>query len=201
MIAGWSSLVARRAHNPKVVGSNPAPATRTSRNKKPLLGFFILCQSVEVTMVSETSLRDHLASVVLSLGYEFIGCELMRQGRNTLLRIYIDKEKGVNLDDCALVSRQLSAVLDVEDPIQSRYILEVSSPGMDRPLFELAQYKKVIGKKIKIRLSSPIDNRRNLVGILLAIEEDSKIQLLVDEEKLTLPFSQIEKAKLINVGG
>ena len=78
----------------------------------------------------ESTLRDRVASVVNAMGYEFVGCELQRQGRGSVLRIYIDSEKGITLDDCSKVSRQVSAMLDVEDPIQGHYTLEISSPGI-----------------------------------------------------------------------
>jgi ribosome maturation factor RimP len=146
---------------------------------------------------SEVSLRDRLASLVNSMGYEFVGMELLRQGRKrSLLRIYIDKDKGVTLDDCTTVSRQVSAMLDVEDPIQDEYSLEISSPGIDRPLFEITQYQKQIGERIKVRLSSRLAERRNIVGFLLRVEGDD-IHLLVDQEELVIPFSTIEKAKVI----
>lgn len=143
-----------------------------------------------------TSLRDSLCGVVEAMGYEFVGCELLRQGKRSLLRVYIDSPKGITLDDCSTVSYQISAMLDVEDPIQGEYNLEISSPGIDRPLFDLEHYKKYVGKKVKIRLQAPIDNRRNIVGVLLKVEE-MNIHLLADAEELVVPFSEIEKAKLI----
>ncbi|MHB1949286.1 MAG: ribosome maturation factor RimP [Gammaproteobacteria bacterium] len=147
-----------------------------------------------------TSLRDLLASVVTSLGYESVGTELISQGRGSLLRVYIDSEQGITVDDCSKVSYQVSAMLDVEDPIRSQYTLEISSPGLDRPLFELAHFEKYVGNKVKIRLMAPIDNRRNLVGVLMRVE-GKNIHLLIDTEELVVPFSEIEKAKLIaNVG-
>ncbi len=144
----------------------------------------------------DVTLRDRLASLVSSMGYEFVGCELLRQGRGSLLRIYIDSEAGILVDDCSKVSRQVSAMLDVDDPIQGRYILEVSSPGLDRPLFEKAHYLKVLGSRIKVRLYTPIDDRRNFVGLLLRVEE-ANISLKVDDQEMILPFSNIEKAKVI----
>ncbi len=142
------------------------------------------------------TLRDRLASVVEALGYEFIGCELQRQGRGSLLRIYIDSANGITVDDCSKVSYQVSAMLDVEDPIQGAYTLEVSSPGIDRPLFEIAHFNKYVGNKVKIRLLAPIENRRNLVGMLVKVES-MNIHLLIDSEEIVVPFSEIEKAKLI----
>jgi ribosome maturation factor RimP len=142
---------------------------------------------------TEFSLRDRLASLVTSMGYEFVGMELQRQSRRrSLLRIYIDIEKGITLDDCTKVSRQVSAMLDVDDPIQGEYSLEVSSPGLDRPLFELAHYLKQIGNRIKVRVSSPLKDRRNFVGVLLRVETDN-IHLLVDIDELVIPFSTIAK--------
>ena len=146
---------------------------------------------------AEISLRDRLASLVSSMGYEFVGMELQRQSRKrSLLRIYIDSEKGITLEDCTTVSRQVSAMLDVDDPIQGEYSLEISSPGLDRPLFELAHYEKQIGNRIKVRVSSAVMSRRNFVGVLLRVEGDN-IHLLVEQDEITLPFSTIEKAKVV----
>ena len=92
--------------------------------------------------IAET-LRDSLASIVEALGYEFVGSEIVGQGKHAVLRIYIDSENGITIDDCSKVSYQVSAMLDVEDPIRGEYDLEVSSPGIDRPLFELSHFKKV----------------------------------------------------------
>lgn len=143
-----------------------------------------------------TTLRDLLASVVTAMGYEFVGHELQRQGRDSLLRVYIDSENGITVDDCSKVSRQVSAMLDVEDPIQGQYTLEISSPGLDRPLFEIAHFEKYIGNQVKIRLLAPIKNRRNLVGVLLRVE-GTNIHLLIETEELVVPYSDIDKAKLI----
>lgn len=143
-----------------------------------------------------SSLRDRLASLVVALGYEFVGFELSRQGRSSLLRIYIDSPKGILVDDCSRVSRQISAMLDVEDPIKDRYTLEVSSPGLDRPLFDIGHFEKCVGETVKVRLNVPIGDRRNFVGKLLKVEGDN-IHILLDEEEIVVPFSDIEKAKRI----
>ena len=143
-----------------------------------------------------TTLNDLVGSVVTGMGYEFVGCELLSQNRSSVLRIYIDKEKGVTLDDCSRVSYQISAMLDVEDPIQGRYTLEVSSPGLDRPLFEIAHYQKFLGKQIKVRLHTPLNDRRNFVGTLLKVEGND-IHVLVDQNEVVLSFSSIDKAKVI----
>jgi len=132
------------------------------------------------------------------MGYELVGCEMVPQGRQMVFRIYIDSETGVTADGCAQVSYQVSAMMDVEDPIQSRYSLEVSSPGIDRPLFEIEHYRKYIGKTVKIRLYAPINQRRQYKGILQRVEGED-IYLLVDgiEQEVKLPFSAIEKGNLV----
>jgi ribosome maturation factor RimP len=204
VIAGWSSLVARRAHNPKVVGSNPAPATKKHIKNKTPLGVFYF-QSTEKMKShmkqAENTLQNLLTSLIVGMGYEFVGCELNKSRNGSLLRIYIDKPKGVTVDDCSLVSRQVSAMLDVEDPIQGKYTLEVSSPGLERPLFEIAHYQKYLGSNIRVRLYAPLDGRRNFVGVLLRVEE-AKVVVKVDETEFALAFSNIEKAKLVaNIAG
>jgi ribosome maturation factor RimP len=146
---------------------------------------------------AEVTLHDLLKTLVSSMGYEFVGMELRKQSRRTsTLRIFIDTDKGVTVDDCAKVSRQVSAMMDVEDPIQGEYNLEVSSPGLDRPLFEIAHYHKQIGNRVKVRLHTPVIDRRNIVGVLLRVEENN-IHLLVDQEEIIVPFSSIDKAKVI----
>lgn len=148
----------------------------------------------------EVTLRDQLQSLVNAMGYEFVGCELFRQGRGSVLRIFIDIERGITVEDCSRVSRQVSAMLDVDDPIQGEYSLEVSSPGLNRPLFEVAQYQKQIGQNIKVRLHAPMNNRRNYVGVLIRVD-DEKIHMLCESVEVELPFSDIEKANVIaNVG-
>lgn len=143
-------------------------------------------------------LHERLATLISSMGYELVGCEMVPQGRQMVFRIYIDSETGVTADGCAQVSYQVSAMMDVEDPIQSRYSLEVSSPGIDRPLFEIEHYRKYIGKTVKIRLYAPINQRRQFKGILQRVEGED-IYLLVDgvEQEIKLPFSAIEKGNLV----
>lgn len=148
-----------------------------------------------MTKVAST-LTERLAPLVQTMGYELVGCEYHGQGKYSVLRVYIDSEAGITVTDCSRVSQQLSAILDVEDPIPGHYSLEVSSPGIDRPLFELAQYQKQIGNKLKVRTYTPIQNQRNFVGVLLRVE-GSDIYLLVGTEERILPFSDIEKANVM----
>jgi ribosome maturation factor RimP len=179
-----------------------------NNKKTPTWGFFVFVQRISGRIAHffyymmedmakiESTLHDRLASIVSAMGYEFIGGELESRGRGGLLRLFIDDQKGITLDDCSRVSYQVSAMLDVEDPIQGRYTLEVSSPGLDRPLFEIAHYQKQIGNRIKLRLCAPIQNRRKFIGILLRVDGDD-IHLLVDTNEVVLPFSNIEKANVI----
>ncbi|PZQ34759.1 MAG: ribosome maturation factor RimP, partial [Ectopseudomonas oleovorans] len=120
----------------------------------------------------------------------------LSQGRHSLLRVYIDKADGILIDDCEIVSRQLSGVLDVEDPITSEYTLEVSSPGMDRPLFTLEQFATHAGEQVKIKLRSPFDGRRNFQGLLRGVEEQDVV-VQVDDHEYLLPIDLIDKANII----
>ncbi|BCD84859.1 ribosome maturation factor RimP [Pseudomonas solani] len=141
-------------------------------------------------------LQALLAPVVEALGYQCWGVEFLSQGRHSLLRVYIDHENGIQVDDCEKVSRQVSGVLDVEDPIASEYTLEVSSPGMDRPLFTLEQFAAHAGELVKIKLRSPYDGRRNFQGLLRGVEEQDVVVLVEDHEYL-LPIDLIDKANII----
>ncbi|MBD9426676.1 MULTISPECIES: ribosome maturation factor RimP [unclassified Pseudomonas] len=141
-------------------------------------------------------LQAMLAPVIESLGYQCWGIEFISQGRHSLLRVYIDHANGILIEDCEAVSRQVSAVLDVEDPISSEYTLEVSSPGMDRPLFTIEQFAKHVGEQVKIKLRSPFDGRRNFQGLLRGVEEQDVV-VLVDDHEFLLPIDLIDKANII----
>ncbi|WP_121378951.1 ribosome maturation factor RimP, partial [Pseudomonas aeruginosa] len=140
-------------------------------------------------------LQALLAPVVEALGYECWGVEFISQGRHSVLRVYIDRPEGILIDDCEAVSRQVSGILDVEDPISGEYTLEVSSPGMDRPLFTLEQFAKHAGEQVKIRLRSPYEGRRNYQGILRGVEEQDVV-VLVDDHEYLLPIDSIDKANI-----
>ncbi|GAB3370925.1 ribosome maturation factor RimP [Azotobacter armeniacus] len=141
-------------------------------------------------------LQALLAPVVEALGYECWGIEFLSQGRHSLLRVYIDHANGILIDDCEKVSRQISGVLDVEDPISNEYTLEVSSPGMDRPLFTLDQFARNAGEQVRIRLRSPFEGRRNFQGLLRGVE-DQDVVVLVDDHEFLLPIDLVDKANII----
>ncbi|MFC4699593.1 ribosome maturation factor RimP [Glaciecola siphonariae] len=144
----------------------------------------------------EQKLTDMLNAPVEATGFELVGVEFIRAGKHSTLRVYIDSENGVDVDDCANVSHQVSAVLDVEDPITTEYNLEVSSPGMDRPLFKASHYASVVGEEITVKLNLPQDNRRNFKGKLTQ-STDTHIHIDVDGESFVLPISNISKANLV----
>ncbi|MBU2966839.1 ribosome maturation factor RimP [Amphritea sp. 2_MG-2023] len=141
-------------------------------------------------------LQELIEPSVVALGYQLWGIEMVSQGRHSMLRIYIDAENGIGVDDCANVSRQVSGILDVEDPISGEYTLEVSSPGMDRPLFTLEQYKAFVGHVLQVKLRMPFDGRRRFKGVLKGFE-DEDIVLVVDQEEYLLPIDHIEKANIV----
>ncbi len=141
-------------------------------------------------------LTDLFLPVVESMGFELVGVEFHGTEHHGLLRIYIDHENGIVVDDCAKVSRQISALLDVEDPISQGYDLEVSSPGINRPLFKQDDYQRFSGLRAKIKLGVALDGRKNFSGTLQGIEED-QVLIEVDNETFELPFHDIAKANLI----
>ena len=140
--------------------------------------------------------QDILTPVIEALGFECWGIEYISQGRHSLLRVYIDHENGIFIEDCETVSRQLSAVMDVEDPISSEYTLEVSSPGMDRPLFTLEQFAAFVGEQVKIRLRSPVEERRNFQGLIRSVE-DQDVVVQMGEFEYLLPIDLVEKANIL----
>lgn len=147
-------------------------------------------------MAKETQLIELLQPVVETMGFVFWGLEFSGSGRHSMLRIYIDHADGINVDQCAEVSRQLSSVLDVEDPITQEYTLEVSSPGLDRALFTLEHYQQYVNHIVDLRLRIPFDGRRKFKGQLLGVEEQD-IVLLLDEHEYLLPIELIEKAHIV----
>lgn len=144
----------------------------------------------------EQNLQAMLQGAVEDLGCELWGIECQRTGRFMTVRLFIDKEGGVTVEDCADVSREVSAILDVEDPIADKYNLEVSSPGLDRPLFTLAQYERYIGQEIAIHLRIPVMDRRKWQGKLERIENDM-LTLLIDGQEQTFAFGNIQKAHVV----
>ena len=133
--------------------------------------------------------------VVEGLGYECVGVEYNSHPKHGFLRIFIDTEQGVGMEDCTKVSHQVSGVLDVEDPIAGEYNLEVSSPGMDRPLFKLKQFEQFIGHTAQVNLFKPVGGRRKITGLIEKVE-DNNVYLQQDGQVYKVPFQAMSKAKL-----
>ena len=143
-------------------------------------------------------LYEKLAPLVRGMGFELVGVEYHPNSKNALLRIYIDAEAGVDVDDCADVSHQVSGWLDVEDPISGHYTLEVSSPGLDRPLFLAEHFERFAGHAARIALAAPLAERggRRFKGVLRGLDEAGRVVLEVDGEALAIGIEQIDKARL-----
>ncbi|MCP3869947.1 MAG: ribosome maturation factor RimP [Gammaproteobacteria bacterium] len=145
----------------------------------------------------QDSLVGLLGKSVTGMGYELVGVEFSSRGSaGALLRIYIDHPEGITVDDCAEVSHQVSGVLDVEDPIPGEYQLEVSSPGLDRPLFDREHYERFSGSPVRIKLQVKLEGRRRFEGLLKGVDGD-EVLLEMEGELFRLPLSQIEKARLM----
>ena len=151
---------------------------------------------VQVVAGKQSQLEAIIKPIVSLLEYDLWGIEFVSQGRNSMLRIYIDHEDGIGLDACEAVSRQVSAVLDVEDPIADEYTLEVSSPGLDRPLFKLEQYVEWAGATVNLRLRVPFEGRRRFKGVVKGVE-DQDVVVEADGHEYLLPIDSIEKAQVV----
>ena len=143
---------------------------------------------------------EHLAlliePIVEGLGYECVGIEYNPHPQHGLLRVYIDSENGILLEDCTKVSHQLSGVLDVEDPISGNYQLEVSSPGAERPFFKLAQFERFVGSTVTVNLFKPINKQRKITGKIESVEGDIVV-LQQAGQNLDIPFQAMSKARLV----
>lgn len=148
-------------------------------------------------MILEEKIAQMVRPTVESLGFELWGCEYIPAGKHSTLRIFIENNSvGVTVDDCGRVSRQISALMDVEDPIASAYLLEVSSPGMDRLLFTPSQFKTYEGQIVQVRTSSPVMGRKRFKGVMSQVT-DQNIVVEVDGEAYELAFDLIDKANLV----
>ena len=134
--------------------------------------------------------------VVEALGYELVGVEFQASRPNASLRVYIDKPAGIQIEDCERVSHQLSGLFDVEDPIAGQYTLEVSSPGLDRPLFEARDFIRFAGHKARIQMDAAIDGQRKFTGVIRGVANEQLV-LEVEQSELSLPLDKIGMARLV----
>lgn len=147
-----------------------------------------------------TDLRNKLIAIIepelATIGYELVELVYKPRGSTALLRVYIDAEAGVGLEDCAKASRRISSVLDVEDPVPGAYELEVSSPGFDRPLRTLEHFQRYVGSQVKVETLRPLDGRRRFKGPLLAANAE-QLRMEVDGTEREIPFPLVERASLV----
>lgn len=184
-----------------MVGSSHAACSTelVSRLEVGLVPIFYLCGSNSMASKAEV-IQKMVEPVIGALGYQLWGLEYLGQGRHTMLRIYLDKPGGINIDDCAEASRHISSLLDVEDPIKDEYTLEVSSPGLDRYLFTPAQYEQYLNESVKVRLSQAVSGRRNFAGVLHSITAQGNewvVEIKVGEDVLSFPFGIVERAQVV----
>ncbi len=147
----------------------------------------------------QDKLTELLRPAVEGLGYELVGIEHLPMGKHTVLRIYIDSNDGITVNDCSQVSHQVSGVLEVEEPIKGQFTLEVSSPGIDRPLFNFEQFKQFVGSKVKIKLYHAIEGKRKITGLIEGIEgEDINVKDADSDTVFQLTIDDIDKANIIS---
>ena len=140
-------------------------------------------------------LRTLFEPAIVALGYELVGVELLR-AKTTILRIYIDGPEGIGVDDCQAVSHQVSGILEVEDPIRGQYSLEVSSPGLDRPLYQASDFDRFAGHEVTLRLLAPVGGQRKFKGVLGGLR-DGQVVVEMDEEELVVSLEEIDQARLV----
>jgi len=140
-------------------------------------------------------LEELIGPVVAALGYELWELEYAPRAGNALLRIFIDAQAGVTLEDCERASRAVSEALDGADPIPGHYTLEVSSPGLDRVLRTQAHFARYVGERIRVQLKQPLDGRRRFVGRLSGIE-DEVLEVDLEDGRVRLPIDAIQRARL-----
>jgi ribosome maturation factor RimP len=144
----------------------------------------------------QTHLWELFEPVVSGMGYELIEIEHFPNPKHGVLRLYIDKEDGVNVEDCSSVSRQISALIDVEDPVSGQFNLEISSPGLDRPLRRVKDFQRFTGSLVKIKTVVPMDGQRNFKGRLLKADEEVLV-IETDTEEISMPMSAVDKARVV----
>lgn len=147
--------------------------------------------------MTNEKLNELLLPLVSDLGLEFVGLEFSPGHGGSRLRVFIDAPgQAVTIDDCERVSREISALLDVNDPIQGRYTLEVSSPGIDRPLFTIEHFRRFIGSEVKLNTSLPIDGRQRFQGEIRGVDGD-RVQLIQDGREVAINHTNVVKARLV----
>ena len=141
-------------------------------------------------------IRELIEPAIDSMGVELDDMELGRMKGKILLRVYIEKQGGVSIDDCEKVSREIATVLDVEDPVPGAYVLEVSSPGLDRPLRKPRDFIRFSGKKVRVVTNEPVDKQTFFVGKIEDATDEDVMLVLQKDKKITISYNNISKARL-----
>ncbi len=141
-------------------------------------------------------LEQLLEPVIAGLGYELLLLEYSPSPKSAMLRLYIDAAEGITLDDCERVSKEVAGVLDVEDPIRSAYRLEVSSPGLDRPLVKRAHFERFAGQQARVQLMAPLNGRRRYAGTIVDVDGEV-LRLETKEGAVEIPLAEIDRARLV----
>lgn len=141
-------------------------------------------------------LWDLFEPVVIGMGYELVEIEYLPNPKYGVLRLFIDKQSGIQVEDCSAVSRQISALIDVEDPVPGKFNLEVSSPGLDRPLRRAEDFRQFSGEVVKVKTSMAFEGQRNFKGLLKGLEEDLVV-IECEDKEVRLPITAIDKARLV----
>ncbi|WP_018250157.1 ribosome maturation factor RimP [Orenia marismortui] len=144
---------------------------------------------------AETLVEELAKPIIEEKGLELVDVEYKKEGENWVLRVFIDQEDGVSLENCQEISRMLSEQLDIDDPIANSYLLEVSSPGIDRPLKTEKDYKRFSGRLIDISTYAPINGQRKLTGELLGLKDDN-IEIRIDGDEILVPLDKVSQTRL-----
>lgn len=145
---------------------------------------------------TEDKVKEIIDPVIRDMGITLDYLELSQMRKRFLLRVFVEKEGGVTLDDCERVSREIEAALDVEDPIPYSYTLEVSSPGLDRPLRNPEDFKRFTGEMARVTTSRPFENQTFFIGQIIEAGDDSVVLLLPKDKKVSIPHKDISRARL-----
>ena len=141
-------------------------------------------------------IRAIASDVARQMGLEFVHAEIVGTKRNLTVRIFIDKPGGVTIEDCSNASREIEALLDADDFIPTAYVLEVSSPGLDRQLYSLDDFRRFTGELAKVKVENEIDGQRNFTGTITAVEDETVIFEDATKGEVRIPYSQVSKANL-----
>jgi ribosome maturation factor RimP len=142
------------------------------------------------------AIEQYAERLLRDMGFELVEVQFRREGYGWVLRLFIDREQGVSLDDCAAVSRAMGTWLDVEDLIEPAYHLEVSSPGLERPLKKIEDFQRFVGRKAKVKLKEPRDGQKVFIGTLDQVA-GGQVTMLADGKPVTILFAEIARARLV----